>query len=75
MEEKKVRVNPSLTEDTHRKLERLSVACGMKKTHLASTIIEMVLNNETWVLGMQEKYNTHEAYRIAPVRAEGKLQY
>lgn len=43
--EKKTRVNASLSQDVHHKLEMLSQSCGMTKTSMAAHLIERLLND------------------------------
>lgn len=73
--DKKTRVNSSLDQDTHRKLKKLAISCGMTKTMLAAKIIEMAVNNESVIDWFQKKYNTDDDYRIIPVKIQGKIHY
>ncbi|OJT66836.1 hypothetical protein [Bacillus licheniformis] len=73
--DKKTRVNSSLDQDTHRKLKKLAISCGMTKTMLAAEIIEMAVNNESVIDWFQKKYNTDDDYRIIPVKIQGKIHY
>ncbi|QAT68075.1 hypothetical protein EQZ20_24700 (plasmid) [Bacillus glycinifermentans] len=73
--DKKTRVNPSLNQDTHRKLKKLAISCDMTKTMLAAEIIEMAVNNESVIDWFQKKYNVDDAYRIIPVKIQGKIHY
>jgi hypothetical protein len=73
--DKKVRVNASLSQETHHRLKKLAISCDMTKTMLAAEIIEMAVNNESIIDWFQKKYNKYDEYRIIPVRNQGKLHY
>ncbi|KAA6446899.1 hypothetical protein [Bacillus swezeyi] len=73
--DKKTRVNPSLDQDTHKKLKKLAISCDMTKTMLAAEIIEMAVNNESVIEWFQKKYNVDDVYRIIPVNINGKIYY
>ncbi|MFD1676048.1 hypothetical protein [Alicyclobacillus fodiniaquatilis] len=69
--DKKIRVNPPLRECDHYKLERLAIACGLKKTHLAETIISMALNTAEIINHIQDVYEVPSSRRVIPQRVNG----
>ena len=73
--DKKIRVNASLDEDTHRKLKKLSVSCNMTKTMLAAELIQMCVNHTDIINFFQDKYNTESEYRVVPIKTNGKVNY
>lgn len=66
--DKKVRVNASLDQDTHRKLKKLSISCDMTKTTLAAEIIKIAVNHTEIIKWLQDQYNKEEEYRIIPIK-------
>lgn len=73
--DKKVRVNSSLSQDTHDKLVMLATSCGMTKTSMQERIVEAVLNSPEWVNFFQDRYNKTGRYRITPMKENGKISY
>lgn len=68
----KVRVNPYLDADTHRKLKKLAIACDTNKTDLAARILRMAVNHPDIVEHLQDTFNTDDDYRIRPIITEDK---
>jgi len=52
----KIRVNMSLSKEIHDELNKIAFDCGMTKTSMATEIVEMRLNDETFVESLKEKY-------------------
>lgn len=73
--DKKIRVNSSLDEDTHRKLKKLSLSCNMTKTMMAAELIKMCVNHPDIINFYQDQYNTEIEYRVVPIRENGKVKY
>lgn len=73
--DKKIRVNPALTQSTHDKLERLAYACGKTKTELGGFLIDLCLNNENIVNFVQEQHKTNAKFRIIPTKLDGELKF
>lgn len=73
--DKKINVNPNLPKDTHDKLYKLAISCGMTKTKLAERIITMIVNDPDAVNYFQDKYNTEPQYRITPIIIGDRVQF
>lgn len=76
--DKRIRVNPSLSQENNEKLERLALACGnMPKTKLAGEMIEMCLNNPDIIKWFQEtKHPYKNSYlKVIPIVKNGKCYY
>jgi hypothetical protein len=73
--DKKIRVNPSLDQDTHRKLKRLSLACDLPKTKLAEEIIKIAVNNPSLIEYIQKVYNASDEFRVVPIVDKGKIYF
>ena len=76
--DKKIRVNCSLDQDTHEKLERMAIACGnMPKTRMAQEIIKFCLNNPNIINYLQEKKfpYTSNNFKVVPIIKNGKCFY
>ncbi|UED78073.1 hypothetical protein [Brevibacillus sp. DP1.3A] len=74
--DKKVRVNSSLSKDTHDKLVMLATSCGMTKTTLAEIMINTCVNSQDYVKYIQDKHNKNPQYRVSPVIVDNKkVQY
>ncbi|MGG3873164.1 hypothetical protein [Brevibacillus laterosporus] len=73
--DKKIRVNPSLNTDTHGKLEKLALSCGMTKTKLAEEIVKLSLNSPDIVRYLQTKYNKNLRYKVNPVIVDRRVEY
>lgn len=74
--DKKHRVNPGLTSDTHSKLEMLATSCGMTKTSLAEIMITACVNSQDYVKYIQDRHNKNPKYRVSPVIVDNKkVQY
>ncbi|MFE8703966.1 hypothetical protein ACFYKX_25670 [Cytobacillus sp. FJAT-54145] len=73
--DKKERVNITTTQDTHTKLKKLAVSCGMTKTALAEDMIRLCVNHMDIVNWYQEQFNQDEQYRVKPVQKDGNLIY
>ncbi|MEB8637242.1 hypothetical protein P4H32_26400 [Bacillus cereus] len=67
-------VLPKLNADTHKKLKRLALACGLYKTKLAEELITFSLNHPDVINYFQHKYKADE-FRIIPVSKDGKIEY
>lgn len=72
--DKKIRVNPSLPQTTHKKLQRLAIACGLPKTSLAEEIIEIALNNPSFINLLQNHHHADE-FRVVPYTENGKVYF
>lgn len=73
--DKRFHVNPGLDQDTHHKLERMAIACSMRKTALAEEILRVSLNNASFINYLQEIHKASE-FRVIPVnRPNGTLDY
>lgn len=72
--DKKIRVNPSLDQETHDMLCRLALACNMNKTTLAEQIISIAVRTEDFVHYLQN-INHADRFRIITARVNGKVQY
>ncbi|WP_257349047.1 hypothetical protein [Pseudalkalibacillus decolorationis] len=73
--DKKIRVNPSLDQETHEKLDRLSIACHIPKTQLAYEIIKIAVNNPSLIEYLQHKHNTYKYTRVVPIVHDGEVFY
>jgi hypothetical protein len=73
--DKKVRVNTSLNQDSHHKLERLAFAVGMPKTVLGAEFIELCLNNPNIIEYIQKIYKPSEDRRVIPIIENWKVTY
>lgn len=73
--DKKVRVNPSLDQDTHRKLKRLALACDLPKTKLAEELIKIAVNNPSLIDYIQKIYKGSDEFRVVPIVENGKVDY
>jgi hypothetical protein len=73
--DKKVRVNITTTQDTHRKLKKLAISCNMSKTALAEDFIRMCVNHEDIIDWYQNRFNTEDEYRIVIIKKDGKVYY
>lgn len=74
--DKKIRVNPSLDQDTHQKLLALSIATNMTKTKLAEECIKFCLNNPTIIEYLQKKYPPiSNKHKIIPIIQNGTVFY
>lgn len=63
----KIRVNPYLDDDTHRKLKKLAIACDTNKTDLAARILRMAVNHPDIVEDLQSKFNVDRDYIVRPI--------
>ncbi|MED3997958.1 hypothetical protein P4647_25575 [Peribacillus frigoritolerans] len=75
LSDKKVRVNSSLSQDTHDKLCMLATSCGTTKTSMQEKIVKAVLNSPEWVNFFQVWYNKNGRYRVVPMKENGKITY
>ncbi|MFT9848983.1 hypothetical protein [Aneurinibacillus sp. REN35] len=73
--DKKTRVNPALSADTHDKLERLAFACSVPKTVLAADIIDLCVNNTNIIDYLQTKYEAPDKRRVIPIVENGVITY
>ena len=73
--DKKIRVNITTTQDTHRKLKKLAISCNMSKTALAEDLIRMCVNHTDIIEWYQKQHNTEDEYRIIPILKDGKVYY
>lgn len=73
--DKKVRVNSSLSQDTHDKLVMLATSCGLTKTSMQEKIVEAVLNSPEWINFFQDRYNKTGRYRVIPMKENGRITY
>jgi hypothetical protein len=74
--DKKIHVNPALDQDTHRKLVKLAISCGMTKTQLAEHLIKMAVNNPDIINHYQNLYNVDDQYRVTPILdKDGNVYY
>lgn len=72
---KKIRVNASLDQDTHNKLQKLSISCNMTKTMLAAEILKMAVNHYDIINFYQDRFNVNEQYRVIPIKQGDKIIY
>lgn len=72
--DKKIRVNPSLSQATHKKLQRLAMACGVPKTRLAEEIIEIAMNNTSFINLLQNHHHADE-FRVVPYTENGQVYF
>jgi flagellar basal body P-ring protein FlgI len=75
LSDKKVRINVTTTEDTHRKLKKLAISCNMSKTALAEELLRMCLNHTDIIDWYQNMYNTEAEYRVIPVKQGNSIMY
>lgn len=76
--DKRTRVNPSLSQESHEKLESLALACGnMPKTKLAGELIDYCLNNPEIInLFQEQKFPFKHSYlKVIPLMINGKCVY
>ncbi|MGG1442147.1 hypothetical protein ABE354_08810 [Brevibacillus laterosporus] len=73
--DKKHPVLSKLDFDTHDKLVKLAISCGMTKTKLAEFLINICLNNPETVRSLQDRYNTNKNYYVTPVLVQDKIEY
>jgi hypothetical protein len=75
--DRKIRVNPSLTPDTHDKLKMLALACGqITKTKLAERIIEIALNDAESVRNIQQRLAPKDnPYKVRAITINGQVFY
>ena len=74
--DKKINVNPSLTQDAHDKLNRLAISCSMTKTQLAAHLLTMAVNNPEIIKHYQDRFNKVSQYRVIPVQdKDGNVFY
>lgn len=73
--DKKTNVNSALDALTHKKLQKLALACSTKrtvsKTALAAWIIQKALNSPSFIDEVQEAFGVEE--RLIPLTADGRL--
>lgn len=69
------RVNVSLTNKMNNKLSQLAIACNMRPTTLAATLIEMCLEDPVIVSRLQKEHNVHAAYKVIPISRNGETEY
>lgn len=69
------RVNVSMTNKQHQKLNKLATACNMRPTSLACLLIEKSLNNIQLVSELQREFAIHTAYRVLPISRKGEIEY
>jgi hypothetical protein len=72
--DKKIRVNTGLSPTLHHKLQRLSIACGVPKTVLASEIIDAALNSPEFINSIQDFHGANE-FRVIPVNVDGEILF
>jgi hypothetical protein len=72
--DKKIRVNPSLDQETHELLCRLALACNMNKTSLAEQIISIAVRTDDFVHYLQN-INHADRFRVITTRIDGKIRY
>lgn len=73
--DKKIRVAPSLDQETHQLLNQIAKACDIKKTELAHHIIFIMVRNPDFINYIQDKYNVSRNDRIIPIKDRGKIFY
>jgi hypothetical protein len=73
--DKKIRVNSSFSKTIHEKLDRLAMACGVTKTHLAAHLVELCLQNENIVNFVQDQHQRSSRFRIIPSKVDGDLKF
>jgi hypothetical protein len=77
--DKKVHVNPRISQENHKRLQTLAYKCSTKqtitKTHMAAMMIELCLSNPNIVEYFQQRFNVPKNERIIPVVENGKLIY
>lgn len=66
-EKRCVRVSCSMTNETHKKLKRLAVACDLPPATLLAIILESSVNSPAFVNALQDKYNKNPQYRVVPM--------
>lgn len=69
------RVNLSLSNKYHAKLNKLAVACNIRPTTLAAALLEKCLDNPKLIAELQADHNIHSAYKIVPVNHQGEVIY
>lgn len=57
------------------KLKQLSRSVNKKPGELARYVIEYFLDNAQLVFELQEKFCLYDAYRVTPIKANGKIKY
>ncbi|WP_438770080.1 hypothetical protein [Brevibacillus sp. JB24b] len=73
--DKKHPILSKLDADTHDKLVKLAISCGMTKTKLAEFLIDICLNSPDTVKAIQDKYNKTQKYYVSPVVVNNKVEY
>lgn len=73
--DKKRNVNPSLSQDTHAKLELLAISCGLKKTTLAEKLLDFCVNHPDIINYFQKRYNKNPDLRVTPFIEMGVVTY
>lgn len=73
--DKKHPILSKLDTDTHDKLVKLAISCGMTKTKLAEYLIGICLNSPDTVKAIQDKYNKTKKYYVSPVVVNNKVEY
>lgn len=62
-----VRRNISITSELESKLKRLSIACDLPASTVATIILETGLNSENLINWLQDKYNKKKEWRTTPI--------
>lgn len=57
------------------KLKQLSRSVNKKPGELSRYIVEYFLDNAQLIHDLQEKFCLYDAYRVTPVRANGRVKY
>ncbi len=73
--DKKIRVAPSLDQETHQLLKQISKACDIPKTELANNIIFLMVRSPDFINYIQDKYNVNRNDRLIPIKDRDKIFY